>query len=154
MDSTGGRAQNPHALGGKVDYNPKGIEFGTALIHLTRQAHSDPLFSELPVEVSFQVSHSQSALELPPGAELLAFNEVEPHHGFRYGDRVWGVQFHPEFDADLMRRHLIAVADRLRAAGKNVEALIRDCTESPHGSALLRQFISIVRKCQDDAAAS
>jgi len=143
-----------HALGGHVDFNSRGLESGTVLIHLNPDASKDPLFSCLPVEVYFHVSHSQSASALPPGAVLLASNEAEPHHGFRFGDCVWGVQFHPEFDADLMHRYLIAMADRLTAAGQNVEALIRDCTEAPHGPVFLRRFISLVLKFQDQIPAS
>ena len=41
-------------------------------------------------------SHEDAVVELPPGARPLAENEYS-NHGFRR-DRVFGVQFHPEYD--------------------------------------------------------
>ena len=44
---------------------------------------------------TLQVAHAPDVLVL--GATLLAGNNFEPHHAFRFGSRAWGVQFHPEF---------------------------------------------------------
>jgi GMP synthase (glutamine-hydrolysing) len=46
-------------------------------------------------------SHSDEVTELPPDAEPLAVNEYS-NHGFRK-DRVFGVQFHPEYDSKTAR---------------------------------------------------
>lgn len=41
--------------------------------------------------------------DLPPGAELLASTEVCANQAFRIGDRVLGIQFHPEVTAEIVR---------------------------------------------------
>ena len=46
-------------------------------------------------------THQDEVAQLPPGAEPLAENEYS-NHGFRKG-RVFGVQFHPEFDRKTAR---------------------------------------------------
>lgn len=46
-------------------------------------------------------SHSDAVVDLPPGATPLAENEYS-NHGFRSG-RVFGVQFHPEYDVESAR---------------------------------------------------
>ncbi len=133
-----------HALGGTVDYNPNGLEFGTAIIRLTPAKKHDPLFSILPEAVAFQVSHSQSVISLPHGTELLAFNDMEPHHAFRYSNHVWGIQFHPEFDADITRRYIRLLSGKLEAKGLNPAELSRSSYETPFGSAFLKQFAKII----------
>jgi len=52
------------------------------------------------IDESFTVftTHSDRVVELPPGAERIAANDYGVH-GFRR-DRVFGVQFHPEYDMD------------------------------------------------------
>ena len=46
-------------------------------------------------------THSDAVVELPPGADELAHNDYS-NHGFRRG-RVFGVQFHPEYDVKSAR---------------------------------------------------
>ena len=46
-------------------------------------------------------THQDEVTQLPPGAQPLAENEYS-NHGFRKG-RVFGVQFHPEFDRKTAR---------------------------------------------------
>ncbi|QFU82193.1 type 1 glutamine amidotransferase [Natronorubrum aibiense] len=55
------------------------------------------------IEESFTAftSHSDEVSRLPPGAEPLATNQYS-NHGFRK-DRVFGVQFHPEYDPKTAR---------------------------------------------------
>ncbi|MDB1122794.1 type 1 glutamine amidotransferase family protein [Vibrio algarum] len=52
-------------------------------------------------------------LTLPKEATLLANNEFEPHHAFRIGECAWGVQFHPEFTADIMRLSLTGLKEHV-----------------------------------------
>ena len=42
--------------------------------------------------------------EVPAGAELLASSALFPHQAFRYGDKVFGFQFHPEVTPAGFRR--------------------------------------------------
>lgn len=133
-----------YALGGKVTNNPNGLEFGTAEVTLTEAAPSDPLFSFLPAKVFFQVSHTQSVIQLPPGAELLAYNKMDENHAFRIGDACWGVQFHPEFDLDIARRYIAQERDYLLAKGLQPDELMKNCFETPFGKEFLKRFGEII----------
>jgi GMP synthase (glutamine-hydrolysing) len=56
------------------------------------------------------------------------------------GTRVWGVQFHPEFDDDVMRGYLEAHSEILRAEGLDPNAMRIATRPSPMGPRLLRRF--------------
>jgi GMP synthase (glutamine-hydrolysing) len=129
-----------HALGGRVGANPRGREMGTVEVTLRAEARADPLLGALGSPLLVQVTHLESVLELPPGARVLASNAADPHQAFAWGERVWGVQFHPEFDAEVMRAYLEERRPLLRAEGIDPEPLERDVSESPHGKRLLRRF--------------
>ncbi|WP_459193043.1 type 1 glutamine amidotransferase [Halosimplex sp. J119] len=60
------------------------------------RAGDSRLLAGLDEEFTVFTTHSDAVVELPPGAERLATNEYGVH-GFRK-DRVFGVQFHPEYD--------------------------------------------------------
>ncbi|MEL7568807.1 MAG: gamma-glutamyl-gamma-aminobutyrate hydrolase family protein [Bacillota bacterium] len=89
------------AFGGQVDYYPQGKELGTVSIQLTEAGISDPLLGVLPRSFLGHVAHSQTVLQLPPGARILAKNDFEQHHAFVLDDCIWGVQFQPEFNAGI-----------------------------------------------------
>lgn len=129
-----------HALGGKVDFHPAGTEIGTAHIATTAQAALDPLFCTLPPSFTAHTVHSQSVLRLPEGAVLLAHNAFEPHHAFRIGACVWGVQFHPEFDVPAMQGCITQMAGELTAEGLDAAALLAQVTHTPDAHALLARF--------------
>ncbi len=129
-----------HALGGRVGVNPRGREIGTVQVEALPAARADALMGELPARFAMQATHLESVLELPAGSTLLAASSGDPHQAFSAGPRAWGVQFHPEFDADVIRGYLEARREVLRAAGRDPEALLAGVCESDHGPRLLRRF--------------
>lgn len=129
-----------HALGGTVDYHPKGREIGTVDVWQTGVASDDPLFARLPVTFPAHATHSQSVMTLPAGAVLLASNAHDAHHAFRVGENAWGVQFHPEFDARVMAAYILERQDDLRAEGLNVEAILGQVRNTPEATGILRDF--------------
>lgn len=129
-----------HALGGEVRDNPNGIEVGTVTTRLTPQAAADPLFSGLPAQVAVQASHRQSVLRLPEGAVRLAASAQDPNHAFRWGERAWGVQFHPEFDCRIVRGYADYYRPRLPAQGMDADTVIGEARETPEPPQLLRAF--------------
>lgn len=130
-----------HALGGKAGFHPEGPEIGTMDITLTDEADTDPLFSCLPTCFPGHTTHYQAALALPDGACLLARSAHEPHQAFRYGKHAWGVQFHPEFQAEDMRTYIVRQADAIREHGGNVESLLCNVKETPDSTDLLARFV-------------
>ncbi len=90
-------------------------------------------------------SHTQTVLRLPPGARLLATSTLDHHFAFAIGDVVWGVQFHPEFDAEVVRTYIRAFGSILTAEGQDPDRLAATCSDTPYGSIILRRFAEIVR---------
>ncbi len=133
-----------HAMGGRVGIRPRGAEFGTVDVQLNDGALNDSLFTSLPRVLQAQVCHSEFVLELPPGATLLASSARDPHLAFAYGTVAWGVQFHPEFDRDILVSYIREYSDLLRSQGQNPEALIQSAADTPDAKALLRRFGQIV----------
>jgi GMP synthase (glutamine-hydrolysing) len=134
------------ALGGRVGRNPRGREIGTVRVDLGAAGRAkDPLLGGVPEFVDVHASHVESVLALPDRAVLLGSNAADDHHAFAVGPRAWGVQFHPEFAADVMRGYLSERAGVLREEGIDAERLTREVRDTPHGSALLGRFGEIVR---------
>lgn len=133
-----------HALGGRVGSNPRGREIGTVEVDLgPARAAGDPLLGVLPTRVRFQASHVEAVLELPPGALRLGRSIGDPHQALRFGRVAWGVQFHPEFDADVMRGYLRHRSEIIRAEGLDPEALLAAVAEGAEGTSLLARFAEI-----------
>jgi GMP synthase (glutamine-hydrolysing) len=134
-----------HALGGEVDYNPRGVEVGTVEVTLAEAAADDPLFSVLPPRLWAQLSHRQSVRALPPGATLLGTSELESHQGFAYGPRAWGVQFHPEFDERIIPHFVEYYRAILAEQARSADALKAAVRPAPQSRLLLPRFAEIVR---------
>ena len=99
------------SLGGVSDYHKKGIEIGTVDISLEEDAKNDILFSKLENSFKAHTIHSQTVLKLPSNAVRLAFNQHDENHAFRVGNYAWGVQFHPEFDKNIMNLYIKEVSN-------------------------------------------
>ncbi len=132
------------ALGGEAGNNPNGREFGTVEIQLSPEAEHDPLLGHLPNPFQAQVCHTQSALRLPPGAEMLASSALEPHQAFRLGKCAWGVQFHPEFDAEATKHYITTYTRELTQQGVDPRHLLQNCRDTPESFRLLKRFSQIV----------
>jgi GMP synthase (glutamine-hydrolysing) len=128
-----------YALGSDVGDNPRGSEYGTTAIHLLPTAENDPLLGGPTNEFMAQVCHKQTVLRLPPGAILLAKSNKDECQAFVLG-KAWGVQFHPEFDAETMRFYIQTYREALQDEGQDAEALISDVRETPIGATVLGKF--------------
>lgn len=134
------------AMDGRVDYHPNGREIGTVSIRLTAEGKQDRLLGELPDTFLAHTTHAQTVIELPVNALRLAENAFEMNHAFRLGENAWGVQFHPEFSADVMRAYVSEQSDALLKQGHDVEALIAAVADTDAANALLKRFMAIVRE--------
>jgi GMP synthase (glutamine-hydrolysing) len=134
-----------HALGGTVAANPRGREMGTVAVALHADAAGDPLFAGLPPRFAAQATHLQSVVELPAGAVRLAASELDEVHAFRWRDRAWGVQFHPEFGTTHMRGYVAARREALAREGRDARAIASSVRAAPHARTVLRRFVRHAR---------
>lgn len=134
-----------HALGGRVGPNPNGRAMGR--VALDTSAANDPLLGAFGAGTSFHVSHVEAVLAPPASARVVASAAHDPNHALHFGGRSWGVQFHPEFDATIMRAYIEARAAALRSEGQSPEALTGALDASAGGNragdALLRRFAEL-----------
>jgi len=79
-------------------------------------------------------------LEPPPGATILARSARDPHQLLRYGPNAISAQFHPEFNAEVMRAYIRRKRADLRREGADPEQIFRNVGATPVARRLLRQF--------------
>ncbi|MEZ4278387.1 MAG: glutamine amidotransferase [Myxococcota bacterium] len=128
-----------HALGGEVGANPNGREMGTVDVHLM----ADPPLFEAGV-FRGHTSHLEAVLRPPRGARVLARTALDPHSVLRYGPRQWGTQFHPEFDADILRSYVEARREVLLGEGRDPDAMLAEIEETPELCGVLPRFARFV----------
>lgn len=90
------------ALGGQVGRNPRGREIGVVEV----EVEDDPLFAGLPSRFPVVITHSDAVNTPPAGVRVLARNAQTPVQAMAVGPRCRTVQWHPEFDAHIIR-HII-----------------------------------------------
>jgi len=87
-----------HVLGGRV-YPGQRKEIGWYEVSLTDEGMRDPCMSQLAVDKRNGAQVFQwhgDTFDLPNGAVRLASSDLYPNQAFRYGDRVYALQFHIE----------------------------------------------------------
>lgn len=132
------------ALGGRSDFNPNGKEIGSVTVVTTLEAKEDPLFNNAPGIFNANVTHMQSVLTLPEGAEVLGYNSHDSHQIVRYGQGIWGVQFHPEFDVRIINAYIEEQREDLIQLGFSPEILREKVTETAYSNTLIDQFIRVL----------
>lgn len=131
-----------HALGGEVDYHPRGREIGMREITLTDAAKGDALLEGLPDTFPAHLTHAQSVLSVPDGAVVLGRSEHDAHQILRYGPHALSVQFHPEFTATIMSVCLERYANTYQREGHQVAELIGMLQPTIAARAILRRFVA------------
>ncbi len=129
------------ALGGRVSANPFGREVGTVSL---QDVQADELLGPGGEPLEVNSTHLDSVVELPSNARVLARTQLEPHVAVRFAERTWGVQFHPEFDGEVMRCYIRERREAIAAEGLDVEALLAASRDTPDGRALMQRFIAVV----------
>jgi GMP synthase (glutamine-hydrolysing) len=125
------------ALGGRVATNPRGREIGTVAI--TSYTDNPLLRREEPFTAN--MSHLDSIVSLPEGALVLASTAQEPNALVRFTNTTWGVQFHPEMDAAIVRQYVLARAAAIEAEGQRVDALLSELGDSHAARRVLSNFV-------------
>jgi GMP synthase (glutamine-hydrolysing) len=122
------------AGGGRVEVGaPPGREAGVVRIHWRGSAATDPVLGPLVRAAgapsgddggtrrasTLAVSmHADAVVELPEGAEWLAWSDMYPYQAFRLGSAL-GVQFHPEASPSLAVRWALSHTDVATSAVSN-----------------------------------
>lgn len=82
-------------LGGEV-VTDRPESASAAVIDTTPEGAADPIFGPSGRALTVFTAHKESAASTPPGAVLLATNEVCPVQAYRVGTHLYAAQFHPE----------------------------------------------------------
>lgn len=127
-------------FGGEVAFNPQGREMGTVPVHLNDHAAHDPLFRGLPGEFHAQTTHLQTVTAAPPAATVLARSALDDCQAFRLGDRIWGLQFHPEFSVQHMRGYIHARREALSKEGHCADRMLESVRAAPKARTVLGRF--------------
>jgi GMP synthase (glutamine-hydrolysing) len=127
------------ALGGLVEKNPRGREMGTVPFEILAD---DPLLDRSVTPPLAHATHLDSVTVLPNGARVLASTALEPHAAVRFGERAWGVQFHPEFDEQVIREYIEARAPLLAEEGRDPTAMLAGVGAARAGALVLRRFVA------------
>lgn len=100
------------ALGAKVSKAPA-KEIGWYDVSLTEIGSQDPLFSNLPKTFSVFQWH-EDTFEIPKGGKLMATSSPVPHQAFRYGEKVYGLQFHLEVTDEMISEWMETYEEELK----------------------------------------
>jgi GMP synthase (glutamine-hydrolysing) len=90
------------ALGGTVEVNPRGRQFGVLPMGWTAEAPVDPVLGTRPARVIHW--NDDVVTEPPPGSTTLALAPDGAVQAARLAPEVWGVQAHPEVDDTIVAR--------------------------------------------------
>ncbi len=134
-----------HAIGGRVGPNPLGLEIGTLEVRLTEHAADDALLGSFSSGLRVQASHSESVLELPSHARRLGSSVGDPNFAFSVGPAAWGIQFHPEFDSEIMRAYISARRPLIESEGIDADLRRSEVENCPDAAAVLRRFAQLLR---------
>lgn len=133
------------ALGGVVQNNPNGKEIGTVYICKTKEIENDLLFNNMPDTFFANVTHRQSVLKLPKDSKVLGFNDHDKHQIVRFKNLIWGVQFHPEFNSNIMKSYIEEQKNELITFGFNIDELLEKVNETSYSNQLLQRFVKLLK---------
>jgi len=100
------------ALGAKVFKAPM-KEIGWYDVSLTKSGSQDPVFSNLPKTFPVFQWH-EDTFEIPNRAKLIATSTSIPLQAFRYGENVYGLQFHLEVTEEMIKEWMKTYEEELK----------------------------------------
>jgi GMP synthase (glutamine-hydrolysing) len=99
---------------------------------------------------------NEDTFDLPPGATLLASGPDGAIDAYRFGDRAWGIAFHPEVDGPELDGWIDAVGPRLESVwGRSADELKKEVVDllpehEERGRELFRRFAWYVKESNRD----
>jgi len=130
------------ALGGKVQKHTQ-HEIGWYKMEISENGKKDPLLKHIDHEYIFEW-HGDT-FSLPSACTLLASTQTCSHQAIRYGDKVYGFQFHLEVDVPTIQRWMNIPRyqeDLLSLWGKNgLEKVETETEKNIHRSMELSKLV-------------
>ena len=139
------------ALGGEVSPNPRGQTVGLVGLAWTGAAAGDDwVAGRTGAEVAIHWNNDV-VTRLPEGAVVLAHSPDGEVQVARFGPRAWGIQAHPEVDADVVRRWAETERDEHVSLGRDPDAVlaaIEDAGDAltAHWQPLTARFAALARE--------
>jgi GMP synthase-like glutamine amidotransferase len=138
------------ALGGTVGRNPQGPQIGPLAVRWGCEVLLDPLVDRIAGEGRAVHWNQDVVLALPPGAEILAQSPRGEIQAARLAATVWGLQFHPEVDEEIVALWAATDQGLLPAAGRTADEVVLSTRAAREELAtawrpLARSFATLVR---------
>tara|TARA_A100001011_G_scaffold120380_1_gene127063 strand:- start:2249 stop:2941 length:693 start_codon:yes stop_codon:yes gene_type:complete len=127
------------SLGGNIIKNPKGWELGSYKLNLNDKGVSSFLFNNIDADDYFYFSHEDVVSQLPLNAIELANNNMGLQ-AFSINNKIFGVQFHPEFTFNIMEQY---VNIRFK---KGLIPQLNPVIESKTSNKIISNFIEICKR--------
>ncbi len=90
-------------LGAEVIKNKLGWELGSYKINLSEKGLQSKLFNGFSKQEIVYESHQDTVINIPSNLDILASSK-KSNQSFSYNDKIYGVQFHPEFSKEVTRK--------------------------------------------------
>lgn len=139
------------ACDARVYPGEKGPEVGWFPVRSAPAASQDAVFSSLPSELTVFHWHGDT-FDLPPGSVHLASSGAYPHQAFRVGSNAYGLQFHIEVTAGMVKEWTEVYAKELTTGGGKIppgpvlEGLEEKALElEPHARTILSRLASLFK---------
>ena len=133
------------ALGGEVDVNPNGWELGVHPIQLNEYGKTSLVFEGFSETFDAYESHRDTVIKLPKGAISLAEN-TKGIQSIQFEKNVFGVQFHPEFSFDIMKKYVDFIQETNSVNNEKIT------TTELNLNKVLFNFINLVKKGKNYAS--
>lgn len=127
-------------LGGEVGLNPAGREMGVCPV---QQHGDDPLFEGLPEEFPVIQTHVDAVNSLPDGAVMIASSPLTAIQAMAIADHVRTIQWHPEFDAEVIRHYITVRTEMIDSemGPGAAKRMLNEVSEVSSGHIIVQNFM-------------
>ncbi len=112
------------ALGGAIEPHPQGQTVGLSEVRWTEAAESDAWVAGRTGDEVAIHWNNDVVVRLPEGAVALAHSPDGQVQVARFGPSAWGIQAHPEVDADVVRHWAVTERDEHVSLGRDPDAVL------------------------------
>jgi len=139
-----------HYFGGSVARIEADQQHGNYIISLTERGRQDPLFTGVPETCYVMQTHFEKVVKPGNGCVILAEDDQVPVQAFRFGESLWGVQFHPEISQGMM----MTMLDELDLEEEELERRKFEANNAHDGLKILDNFARICARKKTDQTIS